>query len=306
MNNVKNTLDKIIASGQVSHCYIFYSTKQVDIEKWMLYFYNQLSNDNIKKLSYDQVFNNSVSLINFPNEYSEINTGDKAYLTESFQKLYLMEKEGSYKYIFIKDFDLMSKEAIGYTLKLIEEPPAFSRILISTRNLELLPKTIQSRGIKIKIPDFISKEEEQLLIKDIDSNIALIVLEIYQNKEQIAAFLKKFNEEKIKELIKIFIESTKNKYKLGLYLEQNLDYKSWKIVIDLLLLLLRNVMLKNGVLWKKYKNKLSKVKNFNIDFLNVFEKINKLVFDYKKTRYSSNFFVWKEVLIMEIMESYYE
>lgn len=305
MNQIKQTLDKIIASKQIGHCYIFYSNKQVDIEKWMLYFYNKLSNKNYQKLDYNQVFEDSVSLINFENNNSQLNTGDKDYLVECFNRLFLLEAQGSYKYIFIKDFDLMSREAIGYTLKLIEEPPANSRILISTRNLNDLPDTIKSRGIKIKVPDFLLQEEVEQLNKNIDSEIAPIVLELYQNEQQITSFLKTFNIELINLMIKCFINSNKNKYELALFLEQNLDYKTWKNVVDLLLLIFHNCMLQKGSIYKKYKTKFKRVDQWRINFLEAVKRINKLVFDYKKTRYSSNFFVWKEVLIIEIMECYY-
>jgi DNA polymerase III subunit delta' len=82
------------------------------------------------------------------------------------ERLYLTSATGSYKVVVINQADLLSIEASNALLKLIEEPPKNSIIILITKKVEDIIPTIRSRTQNIIFHNVALKEIKNHLIKN--------------------------------------------------------------------------------------------------------------------------------------------
>tara|TARA_B100000963_G_scaffold15540_1_gene11874 strand:+ start:536 stop:1405 length:870 start_codon:yes stop_codon:yes gene_type:complete len=115
----------------------------------------------------------------------EINGDDNIAMIDDVRKLInqcnLTNSVDSIKktFVLINNLELLNKNSIIALLKTIEEPPPNTVLVLIANNLKLIPKTIQSRCIKIKFNPYkllIDKNEkeseiENILISDGHPNI---------------------------------------------------------------------------------------------------------------------------------------
>ena len=81
------------------------------------------------------------------------------------ERLYLTSATGSYKVAIINQADLLSLEAANALLKLIEEPPQNSIIILITKKVENILPTIKSRTQNIIFHNVSLKEIREHLVK---------------------------------------------------------------------------------------------------------------------------------------------
>lgn len=116
------------------------------------------------------------------------------------EKLYLKPIKSKFKAGIINDAQILTIEAQNALLKVLEEPPANTYLLLTADNIESLLPTIISRckhislTSKIEIP----KEEREQLLEKINSLIDLSITEklvlaenLAKNKEDIILYLEK-------------------------------------------------------------------------------------------------------------------
>ncbi len=87
-------------------------------------------------------------------------------IRELKERLYLTSSTGSYKIAVINQADLMSLEAANALLKLIEEPPKNSIIILITKKVENILPTIRSRTQNIIFQNVPLKEIRDHLVKN--------------------------------------------------------------------------------------------------------------------------------------------
>ena len=124
--------------------------------------------DNFASSWRDFVFNNSYSslydwyqFIGIEKKQGNISKHEAVSISK---KLSLKSYEGGYKVLIIWMAEKMNNECANQLLKLIEEPPEKTVVLLLTENVEIILDTIKSRCQKLHIPSFAEEEIYQELV----------------------------------------------------------------------------------------------------------------------------------------------
>jgi DNA polymerase III subunit delta' len=119
------------------------------------------------------------------------------------EKVYLKHYEGTFKVSIIEQADLLTLPAANALLKVVEEPPEHSVIILSAGNAEGVLPTIQSRAQLIYFPDLseedwyrrlgeVSQPEAELAYKLSGKNQALAALILEQGISSLQEWMDKF------------------------------------------------------------------------------------------------------------------
>ncbi|WP_027333976.1 hypothetical protein [Mycoplasma elephantis] len=294
--DVYSIVDNYVKKDKINHCFIFYSSKNVDIEQYMLYFFNKVNKSKYVELNYEQNYDN-LHLVNFDNAYSS-----KESMVNAFQKLENKVSQDRYKFLMIKNLDEMSPNAISYILKLIEEPFPNSIIIISTRNISSLPKTIISRAILINVPPSLSKKEVALLDKKIKEpiykNVLTNILCSYKEIEEFCGF---FEFSDIYNILDVIYNSCKNKYILAAYIIEKMTLKNYYHFCLMLIFIFQEIHLRRTEFSKNNKEKFDFILESNLKIEPIIDEIYKFI---KQIKSKYNFYLFKQVLIINTMRSY--
>jgi len=124
--------------------------------------------DNFASSWRDFVFNNSYSslydwyqFIGIEKKQGNISKHEAVSISK---KLSLKSYEGGYKVLIIWMAEKMNNECANQLLKLIEEPPEKTVVLLLTENVEIILDTIKSRCQKLHIPSLAEEEICQELV----------------------------------------------------------------------------------------------------------------------------------------------
>ena len=124
--------------------------------------------DNFASSWRDFVFNNSYSslydwyqFIGIEKKQGNISKHEAVSISK---KLSLKSYEGGYKVLIIWMVEKMNNECANQLLKLIEEPPEKTVVLLLTENVEIILDTIKSRCQKLHIPSLAEEEIYQELV----------------------------------------------------------------------------------------------------------------------------------------------
>lgn len=124
--------------------------------------------DNFASSWRDFVFNNSYSslydwyqFIGIEKKQGNISKHEAVSISK---KLSLKSYEGGYKVLIIWMAEKMNNECANQLLKLIEEPPEKTVVLLLTENVEIILDTIKSRCQKLHIPSLAEEEIYQKLV----------------------------------------------------------------------------------------------------------------------------------------------
>ena len=124
--------------------------------------------DNFASSWRDFVFNNSYSslydwyqFIGIEKKQGNISKHEAFSISK---KLSLKSYEGGYKVLIIWMAEKMNNECANQLLKLIEEPPEKTVVLLLTENVEIILDTIKSRCQKLHIPSLAEEEIYQELV----------------------------------------------------------------------------------------------------------------------------------------------
>lgn len=296
--NIFNTIDNYIRTGRLTHCYIFYADKNVDIEQYVLYFINKISSKPIKEFSYETKYQD-LSLVNF----DETKTASKDLLVQAFKRLENVSSDENGKFLVIKDLDKMSSNSLNFILKSIEEPSPNSYIFITTRNLKRLPKTIVSRGALLKVPNYFSEKELKKINKIVvDEIFKDFVINLFFSFDKVALYIKQIKMEDIKNALIALVDSVNNKFKIASYILQHMTYANFYNISQTLIFLLQEKTLKKTKFYQLHANEFDLI-NFEIQKIN---KIIEIVLNFvEKMNNYGNFYLQRQTLIIELMR-YYE
>jgi len=101
------------------------------------------------------------------------------------QKLYLKHYEGSYKVSVIEQADLVTLPAANALLKVIEEPPERTIIILCAQNAEGILPTIQSRAQQIYFPN-LSEEAWRTGLGEVDQHEAIQAFRLSGKNQNLA------------------------------------------------------------------------------------------------------------------------
>lgn len=157
-DRVKQTLNHIIQTNQVSHSYLFIGIEGIGKTQFAIEFAKQIlkQQDNMPDLTIIQPEENKIKIEQI-----------RSMQTKILEKPILSDK----KVYIIKDADTMTKEAQNCLLKTLEEPPHYIVILLIGKSEDSFLTTIKSRCSKIAFQPIPLQELKSFLEKEYDINI---------------------------------------------------------------------------------------------------------------------------------------
>ena len=265
-------ITKLYLKDKFPHSLIFHGPKESGKRKFLDIFiksiYKELSIDQfIFEINSDEKIAMVDDVRNFINQCNLTNSVDN--INKSF--------------LVINNLELLNKNSVIALLKTIEEPPPNTILILITHNLKLLPKTIQSRCVKIKF------NPHQLLASKYENKSEQENLLISDGSPSIYNLLQSNDGNLIKVEIKKILESQTFKY---------VDFENFFLKIsnnfDIYLPLVINLIFHNLKLYFKS----------NICDLNKKQKILTFL-DFIRNNFRKDFFLDKKKILFLIFNEYF-
>ena len=131
-------ISKLFLKKTFPHSWVFHGPKQSGKRKFLDIFIKSIYKDkNIDQFVFEINDDENIAMID-----DIRNLINQCNLTNSVNNIYKT-------FLVINNLELLNKNAVIALLKTIEEPPPNTVLILITHNLKLIPKTIQSRCIKI-------------------------------------------------------------------------------------------------------------------------------------------------------------
>lgn len=170
-NKVKESLQKSVLAGNVSHSYLFVGKAGIgkklfakDLAKKVMCLRN--NNENVS-LEFDNCDSCTKFDANSNPDFSIIIPDGKSIKIEQIRNLQakIVEKpiSSSKKVYIINDADTMTEESQNCLLKTLEEPPEYAMIILIASNENRMLQTIKSRCVIIRFEDLTNDEISQIL-----------------------------------------------------------------------------------------------------------------------------------------------
>ena len=131
-------ISKLFLKKTFPHSWVFHGPKQSGKRKFLDIFIKSIYKDkNIDQFVFEINDDENIAMID-----DIRNLINQCNLTNSVNNVYKT-------FLVINNLELLNKNAVIALLKTIEEPPPNTVLILITHNLKLIPKTIQSRCIKV-------------------------------------------------------------------------------------------------------------------------------------------------------------
>jgi len=270
-------LNKSLANEKMAHAYLFYGPEKIGKTKVAEYFITKLFCSGKKDLNSEpcgrcdhcrQILKHvHPDVFWLSNEPGEIIGVEQGRIIKEF--IFSTPFSATYKAVIIEEADCLTSAAANSLLKLLEEPPLDSVIILISRDFNRLPSTIRSRCQILRFTAPLKREIENFLknnfslkgnqleeILDLSHNLPGLAIEFAKNLEKLEQ-KRKMIEEIIFLLAKKDLESKLKLASLMLEIETNPEKN-----LDCLLIVLRELILfKNGLNFqRKTFNFLEKTK----------------------------------------------
>lgn len=132
------------------------------------------------------------------------------------EKVYLKHYEGTYKVSIIEQADALTTPAANALLKVIEEPPERSVIILSAGNAEGILPTIQSRAQLIYFPDP-AKEDWLRGLGEVNQQEAKLAFELSGENQNLATAILEQGISSLQEWVRKFCQAVEGRDFLTLY-----------------------------------------------------------------------------------------
>ncbi|UUM25464.1 DNA polymerase III subunit delta' [Mycoplasmopsis agalactiae] len=295
--NLIKILDNSISQNKISHCYLLSSSSNIDINESLIYFINRINNSQITSLNEQEL---PANVMFFNEDLS------KAKIVSVMENSTLASfVQNSYKIIILKEIDKASNASLNALLKNIEEPSSDTIFLLTTRNINSVLPTIQSRSIviNIKAPSYLDIEAE-LINKNYPKEQAWFFSYVFNDLSQSEKYLNNNSYELVLNLLEAVNKSFKEKYHLYVFLTK-FSKKESKNTMAFLALCLKFIF---SWIWNKFsfKNLLmkkvaSKLKEAKIDYFALFTAIDEYL---ESLESNENYFLQTERMLTKIVGAY--
>ncbi|CBH40982.1 DNA polymerase III subunit delta' [Mycoplasmopsis agalactiae] len=295
--NLIKILDNSISQNKISHCYLLSSSSNIDINESLIYFINRVNNSQITSLN-EQELPANVMFFNEDLSKSKIVSVMENSTLASFV-------QNAYKIIILKEIDKASNASLNALLKNIEEPSSDTIFLLTTRNINAVLPTIQSRSIviNVKAPSYLDIEAE-LINKNYPKEQAWFFSYVFNDLSQSEKYLNNDSYELVLNLLEAVNKSFKEKYHLYVFLTK-FSKKENKNTMAFLALCLKFIF---SWIWNKFsfKNPLmkkvaSKLKDAKIDYFALFTAIDEYLDSLES---NENYFLQTERMLTKIVGAY--
>ncbi|HHX70576.1 MAG: hypothetical protein WAO56_10850 [Miniphocaeibacter sp.] len=128
-----------LSNNRVSHAYLFVSSSESILEEETKAFIYELLG---KELGEKYLSGNYVDFLEILPDNKNIKIAD---IRNLIKFLSTSPVEGKYKLVLIKNAEFFRKESANALLKILEEPPEYGKLILTTNNEEQIIKTIISR-----------------------------------------------------------------------------------------------------------------------------------------------------------------
>lgn len=167
--NILEFLSRSLNSDKLAHAYLFYGPPNVGKKTVAVNFViDLLTKDSqpAEKIQIEDQINKKIHPdIYFVEKEAEKKNIGIEQIRQLQTTLHLRPFSNSYKIAIINRAEEMSESAANSFLKILEEPPQKSIIILLVNNLKILPKTIASRCQLIKFNPVSEQEIKKFLIK---------------------------------------------------------------------------------------------------------------------------------------------
>jgi DNA polymerase-3 subunit gamma/tau len=161
-SRVRDQLKQILSSKNLPHAYLFVGQKgtgKTSAARIFAKTLNCLKNKSNEPCNHCQ---NCLSIdsSSFP-DVMEMDAASNRGIEEVkklIQEISFLPMSGNYRVFIIDEAHMITSDGFNALLKTLEEPPKTAIFILATTNLEKLPKTIQSRCIKINFGKGIQKD----------------------------------------------------------------------------------------------------------------------------------------------------
>ncbi|MCE6090578.1 DNA polymerase III subunit delta' [Mycoplasmopsis agalactiae] len=295
--NLIKILDNSISQNKISHCYLLSSSSNIDINESLIYFINRVNNSQITSLN-EQELPANVMFFNEDLSKSKIVSVMENSTLASFV-------QNAYKIIILKEIDKASNASLNALLKNIEEPSSDTIFLLTTRNINAVLPTIQSRSIviNVKAPSYLDIEAE-LINKNYPKEQAWFFSYVFNDLSQSEKYLNNDSYELVLNLLEAVNKSFKEKYHLYVFLTK-FSKKENKNTLAFLALCLKFIF---SWIWNKFsfKNPLMKkvaikLKEAKIDYFALFTAIDEYL---ESLESNENYFLQTERMLTKIVGAY--
>ncbi|MDO5018515.1 MAG: hypothetical protein Q4E02_04370 [Lagierella massiliensis] len=262
-------LDVQVRENNLSHAYIFQSYDKDILEKQTIEFIKLVLRDKKNVNSLENFYNPDLFKIKPEGAVIKIDS-----IREAIKYLQTPPTKMDYKIVLIEDAEKFNKESANALLKILEEPPSYGILILTTNNEMSIIDTIYSR---CQIVNFFINESNSLESwKEINDILVSCfkrdLLIMFEEKEYLNSL--KFEADKFYNYLYCFF------YDLYLY-KSKLENKANYII-------------------PKNINIYKKINNFSIE--NIYNILEKITFIFNNFRMNLNFQLSYEELLLYIME----
>ena len=164
-DNLRNTFKRLIKNGDLSHGYIFFGEPQVGKYSFALSVAQFLENGEFDEVETENGLPRRIFEETLVIKPIEGTIGIDA-IREIRHFLSQMPVKSKFRVVIIDDAETMTEHAQHATLKIGEEPPERSLLILVTPNTDSLLETLKSRFQKIHFPRLGTSEIRELLEKN--------------------------------------------------------------------------------------------------------------------------------------------
>lgn len=258
-----------IKNNKLSHAYLFYGDKGVDIEKYTFEAIKIILQSLCKK----KVIEKNIKELNyFDLQIVEPNLEKNIILKEdidsTISKLFETSLEkNAIKILYIKNIDYGNKYSLNRLLKFVEEPVDNLVIFMNTNHFDSVISTIRSRAQNI----YLKREninEKIRMIKEVTNNEVVLLANIYANKNQLESIDLFLFKKTYDQIINTFKEALKNKFIFKEKINEIWSKFTNDFVLNILQFFFYQLMIKideNNPLFPNQENLINQYKAKNID-----------------------------------------
>lgn len=165
-DQVKQRLDKTIATNSISHAYLFFGKEGIGKKTLAIEFAKSVMCNESSSFYY---CDNCESCLTFEtgNDFKIISPTKNVIKVDEIREfcgeLFLKPTKATHKVFIIDDAECMNEQAQNALLKVLEEPPLYATIILITSNKEKLLNTIKSRVIEVNFESLSCDEIKTIL-----------------------------------------------------------------------------------------------------------------------------------------------